>query len=222
MFLGEIIKQFREENNMTMETFAAKAGLSKGYISMLEKNKNPKSSKQLLPSIDTFKKAAKVMSMSADDLIRMTDGSQLVRLNQNEYDLSNITNISFPAARPIPMLGDICAGNGIFCEENFEGYFFLDQSIKADFCVRVRGNSMIDACIFNNDIAFIKKTYDYKNNTVYAVLLNSECEATLKKVFWQGNTIILSPCNSEFEPIIVEPSEVTILGECVGVFRNMK
>lgn len=137
-------------------------------------------------------------------------------------NLSNITNISFPAARPIPMLGDICAGNGIFCEENFDGYFFMDQSIKADFCVRVRGNSMIDACIFNNDIAFIKKTYDYKNNTVYAVLLNSECEATLKKVFWQGNTIILSPCNSEFEPMVIDASEVTILGECVGVFRNMK
>ena len=222
MFLGEIIKQFREENNMTMETFATKAGLSKGYISMLEKNKNPKSSKQLLPSIDTFKKAAKVMSMSADDLIRMTDGSQLVRLDQNEDDLTNITNISFPAARPIPMLGDICAGNGIFCEENFDGYFFVDQSIKADFCVRVRGNSMIDACISNNDIAFIKKTYDYKNNTVYAVLLNSECEATLKKVFWKDDTIILNPCNPEFEPMVVDASEVTILGECVGVFRNMK
>jgi repressor LexA len=222
MFLGEIIKQFREENNMTMETFAAKAGLSKGYISMLEKNKNPKSSKQLLPSIDTFKKAAKVMSMSADDLIRMTDGSQLVRLNQNEDDLTNITNISFPASRPTPMLGDICAGNGIFCEENFDGYFFVDQSVKADFCVRVRGDSMIDACISNNDIAFIKKTYDYKNNSVYAVLLNSECEATLKKVFWQGDTILLSPCNSEFEPMIVDASEVTILGECVGVFHNMK
>ena len=222
MFLGEIIKQFREENNMTMETFAAKAGLSKGYISMLEKNKYPKSSKQLLPSIDTFKKAAKVMSMSADDLIRMTDGSQLVRLNQNEDDLTNITNISFPASRPTPMLGDICAGNGIFCEENFDGYFFVDQSVKADFCVRVRGDSMIDACISNNDIAFIKKTYDYKNNSVYAVLLNSECEATLKKVFWQGDTILLSPCNSEFEPMIVDASEVTILGECVGVFHNMK
>ena len=120
------------------------------------------------------------------------------------------------------MLGDICAGNGIFCEENFEGYFFVDQSIKADFCVRVRGDSMIDACISNNDIAFIKKTYDYKNNTVYAVLLNSECEATLKKVFWKDDTIILNPCNSEFEPMVVDASEVTILGECVGVFHNMK
>ena len=170
------------------------------------------------PDFDTLELIADFFNVDVDYLLGRTDKTTYIP----RPDLSNITNISFPAARPIPMLGDICAGNGIFCEENFEGYFFLDQSIKADFCVRVRGNSMIDACIFDNDIAFIKKTYDYKNNIVYAVLLNSECEATLKKVFWQGNTIILSPCNSEFEPMIVDASEVTILGECVGVFRNMK
>lgn len=140
----------------------------------------------------------------------------------SEPDLAGITNISFPASKPVPILGDICAGEGTWCEENFEGHFFIDSSVKADFCVRVRGNSMIDACISNNDIAFIKKTYDYRNNSVYAVLLNSECEATLKKVFWQGDTIILNPCNPEFEPMVVDASEVTILGECVGVFHNMK
>ncbi len=222
MFLGEIIKQFREENNMTMETFAAKAGLSKGYISMLEKNKNPKSSKQLLPSIDTFKKAAKVMSMSADDLIRMTDGSQLVRLNQNEDDLSNIINISFPAARPIPILGDICAGEGTWCEENFEGHFFIDSSVKADFCVRVRGDSMIDAGIRDGDLAFIKKTYDYKDGNIYAVRINSDCEAVLKKVFWQDDTIILNPCNAEYKPIVTDSEGVSVVGECIGVYHSTK
>lgn len=221
MYLGEIIKRYRMVNKMTMQDFADASGLSKSYISIIEKNKNPQNTRNLIPSIATFKKAAKAMNISPDDLIRMTDGNQLIRLDSDD-GLKNITNISFPAARPIPMLGDICAGNGIFCEENFDGYFFMDQSIKADFCVRVRGNSMIDACIFDNDIAFIKKTYDYKNNSVYAVLLNSECEATLKKVFWKDDTIILNPCNPEFEPIIIDASEVTILGECVGVFRNMK
>lgn len=222
MFLGEIIKQFREENDMTMETFAAKAGLSKGYISMLEKNKNPKSSKQLLPSIDTFKKAAKVMSMSADDLIRMTDGSQLVRLNQNEDDLSNITNISFPASKPVPILGDICAGEGTWCEENFEGHFFIDSSVKADFCVRVRGDSMIDAGIRDGDLAFIKKTYDYKDGNIYAVRINSDCEAVLKKVFWQDDTIVLNPCNAEYKPIVTDSEGVSVVGECIGVYHSTR
>lgn len=174
-------------------------------------------------TISNWCKGSKMPRMDKiDKLCQFFNVSRTELMDSHSTDLSNITNISFPAARPIPMLGDICAGNGIFCEENFDGYFFVDQSIKADFCVRVRGNSMIDACISNNDIAFIKKTYDYRNNSVYAVLLNSECEATLKKVFWQGDTIILNPCNPEFEPMVVDASEVTILGECVGVFHNMK
>lgn len=174
-------------------------------------------------TISNWCKGSKMPRMDKiDKLCQFFNVSRTELMDSHSTDLSNITNISFPAARPIPMLGDVCAGNGIFCEENFDGYFFVDQSIKADFCVRVCGDSMIDACISNNDIAFIKKTYDYKNNSVYAVLLNSECEATLKKVFWQGDTILLSPCNSEFEPMIVDASEVTILGECVGVFHNIK
>lgn len=174
-------------------------------------------------TISNWCKGSKMPRMDKiDKLCQFFNVSRTELMDSHSTDLSNITNISFPAARPIPMLGDICAGNGVFCEENFDGYFFVDQSIKADFCVRVRGDSMIDACISNNDTAFIKKTYDYKNNSVYAVLLNSECEATLKKVFWQGDTILLSPCNSEFEPMIVDASEVTILGECIGVFHNMK
>ncbi len=174
-------------------------------------------------TISNWCKGSKMPRMDKiDKLCQFFNVSRTELMDSHSTDLSNITNISFPAARPIPMLGDICAGNGVFCEENFEGHFFVDQSIKADFCVRVRGNSMIDACISDNDIAFIKKTYDYKNSSVYAVLLNSEYEATLKKVFWQGDTILLSPCNSEFEPMIVDASEVTILGECVGVFHNIK
>lgn len=174
-------------------------------------------------TISNWCKGSKMPRMDKiDKLCQFFNVSRTELMDSHSTDLSNITNISFPAARPIPMLGDICAGNGVFCEENFEGHFFVDQSIKADFCVRVRGNSMIDACISDSDIAFIRKTYDYKNNAIYAVLLNSECEATLKKVFWQGETILLSPCNSDFEPMIVASSEVTILGECVGVFHNMK
>lgn len=200
------------KSGLTQTEVCEKTGINKGAFSSYL-------SGRYFPKQNTIDKLSKVFNVSINYLMGFEPEPNQ---DNSDPDLANITNISFPAARPIPMLGDICAGNGVFCEENFDGYFFVDQSIKADFCVRVRGNSMIDACISNNDIAFIKKTYDYKNNSVYAVLLNSECEATLKKVFWQGDTILLSPCNSEFEPMIVDASEVTILGECVGVFHNMK
>ena len=196
------LKALRTSKGMTQDDLSEKLKISRSTIGMYERGNRQ-------PDFDTLELIADFFNVDIDYLL-------------GRPDLGNISNLSFPAAMPVPILGDICAGNGIFCEENFEGYFFVDQSIKADFCVRVRGDSMIDACISDNDIAFIKKTYDYKNNSVYAVLLNSECEATLKKVFWQGDTILLSPCNSEFEPMIVDASEVTILGECVGVFHNMK
>ena len=146
--------------------------------------------------------------------------SDLMNDHSSEPDVTGITNLLTPASRPIPILGDICAGEGTWCEENFEGHFFIDSSVKADFCVRVRGDSMIDAGIFNGDLAFIKKTYDYTNGKIYAVRINSDCEAVLKKVFWQEDTIILNPCNAEYEPIVTDAEGMTVIGECIGVFHS--
>lgn len=146
--------------------------------------------------------------------------SDLMNDHSSEPDVTGITNLLTPASRPIPILGDICAGEGTWCEENFEGHFFIDSSVKADFCVRVRGDSMIDAGIFNGDLAFIKKTYDYTNGKIYAVRINSDCEAVLKKVFWQEDTIILNPCNADYEPIVTDAEGMTVIGECIGVFHS--
>lgn len=148
--------------------------------------------------------------------------SDLIEDHSSDPDLTGVTNISFPASRPIPILGDICAGEGTWCEENFEGHFFIDSSVKADFCVRVRGDSMIDAGIRDGDLAFIKRTYDYKDGNIYAVRINSDCEAVLKKVFWQDDTIVLNPCNAEYKPIVTDSEGVSVVGECIGVYHATK
>ena len=148
--------------------------------------------------------------------------SDLIEDHSSEPDLAGITNLSFPAAKPIPILGDICAGEGTWCEENFEGHFFIDSSVKADFCVRVRGDSMIDAGIRDGDLAFIKRTYDYKDGNIYAVRINSDCEAVLKKVFWQDDTIVLNPCNADYKPIVTDSEGVSVVGECIGVYHSTK
>ncbi|HHJ8058363.1 TPA: helix-turn-helix domain-containing protein, partial [Streptococcus pyogenes] len=56
MKLGEIIKNFREEKKLSMDRFAEKSGLTKGYISMLEKNEHPKSKKPIIPTEETLLK----------------------------------------------------------------------------------------------------------------------------------------------------------------------
>ena len=201
------IRFYRKLRGISQEVLADKLGYKS--FTTIQKWEDGTSS----PPIGTVKKVADILGVTIEELTSDEDHS-------SEPDLAGITNLSFPAAKPIPILGDICAGEGTWCEENFEGHFFIDSSVKADFCVRVRGDSMIDAGIFNGDLAFIKKTYDYTNGKIYAVRINSDCEAVLKKVFWQDDTIILNPCNADYEPIVTDAEGMTVIGECVGVFHS--
>ncbi len=91
MKLGEFIKSYRDKTKLTMQEFADRAGLSKGYISMLEKNQHPQSQRPLTPSLETYQKVASAASLTLDELITLLDGDETVRLAhpENEYGLSN-------------------------------------------------------------------------------------------------------------------------------------
>nr|DAI47546.1 MAG TPA: Repressor protein CI [Caudoviricetes sp.] len=201
------IRFYRKLRGISQEALADKLGYKS--FTTIQKWEDGTSS----PPIGTVKKVAEILGVTIEELTSDDNHS-------SEPDVTGITNLLTPASRPIPILGDICAGEGTWCEENFEGHFFIDSSVKADFCVRVRGDSMIDAGIFNGDLAFIKKTYDYTNGKIYAVRINSDCEAVLKKVFWQEDTIILNPCNADYEPIVTDAEGMTVIGECIGVFHS--
>ena len=80
-----------------------------------------------------------ITTISEDDLVRNYEHIKILKVKlmvpkllglediSSDPDLTGITNLSFPAAKPIPILGDICAGEGTWCEENFEGHFFIDS-----------------------------------------------------------------------------------------------
>lgn len=203
------IRFYRKLRGISQEALADKLGYKS--FTTIQKWEDGTSS----PPIGTVKKVADILGVTIEELTSDKDLS-------SDPDLTGISNISFPASRPIPILGDICAGGGTWCEENFEGHFFIDSSVKADFCVRVRGDSMIDAGIRDGDLAFIKKTYDYKDGNIYAVRINSDCEAVLKKVFWQDDTIVLNPCNADYKPIVTDSEGVSVVGECIGVYHTTK
>lgn len=82
MHLGKLISNFRQEKNMSMDEFAKLANLSKPYISMLEKNKNSRNGKPIVPSVMTLKKVSKVLNISFDDLIKMLDSGQEISLSE--------------------------------------------------------------------------------------------------------------------------------------------
>lgn len=78
MKLKEVIKKYREDNKLSMQEFASRSGLSKGYISMLESGKHPQNNRPLTPSIDTYQKIAKGMGISLDELLHLVDDDEIV------------------------------------------------------------------------------------------------------------------------------------------------
>lgn len=94
MKLGEIIKSFREEKKLSMDKFAEKSGLTKGYISMLEKNEHPKSKKPIIPTEETLLKVAKGMGVDIDIVLEKLDFNQEIQINVSPKKMLNIDNSS--------------------------------------------------------------------------------------------------------------------------------
>lgn len=87
MTLGDIIKNYRERNNITIGEFASVCSLSKGYISMLENNINPRNNKPISPTLPSMAKVASGMGIELDTLLKMLDGKQSVQLIEDNTDL---------------------------------------------------------------------------------------------------------------------------------------
>ena len=88
MHLGEIIKKYRTEHGMSQADFAKISGISKGYISMLENNKNPATGEPLAPTYTIFEKVATVLACSTDYLLRSMDEKQMITINEETPALS--------------------------------------------------------------------------------------------------------------------------------------
>lgn len=86
MTLGDIIKNYRTMHELSMDAFSERSGISKAYISLLEKNKHPKTGKEIAPSIQCIRQAARGMRMDFDELFSLLDSKV------------DIEDISFPAA----------------------------------------------------------------------------------------------------------------------------
>lgn len=83
MTLGDLIKKYRTDNELSMAEFASKSGLSKAYISLLEKNKHPKTGKEITPSIDVIKKVADAIGMDFDDVFSSIDSTTKIVVNRS-------------------------------------------------------------------------------------------------------------------------------------------
>ncbi len=94
MTLGDLIRSYRETNRLSLEEFAQRASLTRPYIWMLEKNKNTKNNKPIIPSVTTLKKVALAMNMPLNDLLEALDKDYPVRLetriNVSDAELAHL------------------------------------------------------------------------------------------------------------------------------------
>lgn len=126
-----------------------------------------------------------------------------------------------PEMRKIPLLGTIACGEPILAEENIEEYVKIPKDMAGDFALRCKGDSMINARIFDGDIVYIRQQDTVENGEIAAVLIDNE--ATLKRVRLFDDHISLEPENPQYRPIVLwgeEMNTVRILGKAVA-FTSM-
>jgi len=123
----------------------------------------------------------------------------------------------------LPIIGRVAAGYPILAEENIEGRLILDSSLignkESCFGLRVQGDSMINAGIFEGDLVIVSPQSTANNGDIIIALLHDE--ATLKKYERRNNKIYLVPENEKYKPIEVDNNEeFSIIGKVIGVFRT--
>lgn len=215
MILGDLIKEYRREHGYSMDQFAKMSGLSKAYISILERNVNPVNNKPVIPSLETIKAVAQAINMAFNDVIAVLDGNQPVSLKDEPEIPPGFEPM--PKMKKVPLIGAIACGDPITAMENREGEIDVPEDISCDFALRCKGNSMIGAGIHDGDAVYIRIQPEVENGQIAAVRIGDE--ATLKRVYLHTDYIELRPENPDYESIIrrrEEMNDVHIEGKAVG------
>ena len=212
--VGENIKKRRKELNYSQKKVAEYLGISQQAYSKYENNLNSF-------SFETALKLGEILEISLDDLgLDYRSSGE----NNTAPDYSNIKGIMpLPEMRKVPLLGAIACGEPIYREE--DEWISLPSDIKADFCLRCEGDSMIDARINDGDIVFIKACPEVENGQIAAVSIDNE--VTLKRVFYypEKNRLVLYPENKAYEPFVYmneELNDVRILGRAVMFLSGVR
>ena len=129
-----------------------------------------------------------------------------------------------PEQPKLPLLGQIAAGGPLLAEQNVEDELAVPEPLgrNADFLLRVKGESMIEAGILDGDTIVVQRSDDARNGDVVVALAGedeSADEATVKTFYREAGRVRLQPENELFEPIYAD--HVQILGKVTGVFRSL-
>jgi len=139
------------------------------------------------------------------------------------YDPASGASADRQPVRHIPLVGDVAAGVDVIAQENVEELVPMPADLTGDgelFMLRVRGESMIDAGIFDGDFVVCRSQRTAEDGEIVIAGIPGD-EATVKTFRTGDGTIILEPANETLSDMVFEPSEVKIYGRVVTVMRKL-
>jgi repressor LexA len=146
------------------------------------------------------------------------------RAIQVHFDPDTTTRLTAAAAHNVPLVGDVAAGVGVLAEENIEELLPMPEQFTGSgpsFMLRVRGDSMTDAGIYDGDYVVVRQQQVADNGDVVVAGIG-EGEATVKTFSQRGGRVTLTPANAAYEPMVFDGGdEVTIFGKVVTVVRTL-
>lgn len=161
---------------------------------------------------------SRILNVSVDWLL----GADVPMNRLNTGDLpDNI--ISLPQTKKVPLLGTIACGEPILAMENIDKYVEMPESVGGTFALKCKGDSMINARIFDGDIVYIREQPDVENGDIAAILIDNE--ATLKRVYKYPSKVVLRPENPLYGDMIYtdeELNQIRILGKAVAFLSAVR
>ena len=184
MTLGEIIKQYRTTNNLSMGEFSKISGISKAYISLLEKNEHPTSGKPIAPSIQCIKQAAYGMGMNFDTLFEMIDSNVTLTNSTKHIQKKGVTI------------------NVIDTEEISENLAKTGNF----FGLQIHGDSM-EPRICDGDVVIVRQQNTAENGEIVIAFVNGD-KATCKRLRKYRDGIELISFNPAYKPMFYSNKEI--------------
>lgn len=210
MKISEKIKQGRKRLGLTQTEFGKKLGVQKNAVSKWECGRV-----EDIPS-------SKIKIMA--ELFRVPV-SYLIDDMTSNVDYFQYDNVFSVQTKKFPMLGEIACGKPIYADEDRESYVQAGMGIKADFCLKCKGDSMINARILDGDIVFVHKQSAVNNGEIGVVII--ENEATLKRIYYypEQQKLVLQSENPKYEPLVYVGSEleqIYILGKAIAFQSDVR
>lgn len=204
--MAKRIRDLRRDRGLTLEQVATVVGVGKSTVRKWETGMIANMRRDKIASLATALGTTPAYLMGWDD--------DPVGFVQGARPISTVS---------LPLLGNVACGEPTFAEENVQTYIEADEGTRADFCLRVKGDSMINARIFDGDVIFVKKQDMVDDGEIAVVLI--EDEATVKRVYYDrdNNVLTLIPENPTYKPMRYvgpELDTVRILGKVLaGQYR---